>query len=592
MQNVIKSITEHPEMFLIIAGVILLIILVLLVRKLFRKPKHNVEEYQDTIESDSNQENEELSENENEEKHEQNLDEQSRQNHIEDYDGDDSVEDTREYRADELNEENNSEPLKGSQEDDDVSMQMHAKRREPREWEKQSEEPSEEKVGKHGMPLDYYISENKPVTPENYQYRHGMYEKKEDDELSPGDRTFERDPDEKEEFQKTIKELTTSLNEVKLSQNHLENKLDEIGKMFALMQENISQNTSDILNKMNVSKQDVISEISENCDAQNRAVVESIKSAIPEPVEMPIHETVDYTEQLVGLKKDIEDLKPFVENAIALRVPVIPKNLVTDMEMMTTEDNISGKIDEIGKKCDEIVTRVNDVKSLQVSQNKQNPDTKKQAVKQDSPKKSQPEKKSQKQPDSKKESNKPQDKQPKQEQAPVKQEAKPAEKQEPIKAQEPAKKVTPVKETPVQNPKQETADLEDGTKKVSKPKHLMPQSEKEIDKKISESALPVIETVASFQDGTKPDSEHLDSFKERHEQRRLQREQAARERAEAQNKQNPVERNNQNLVNNTPVNQSQNSKYERTTGRGYSHSTRPTRPESSSYIARPEHGIR
>ena len=43
MQNVIKSITEHPEMFLIIAGVILLIILVLLVRKLFRKPKHNVE---------------------------------------------------------------------------------------------------------------------------------------------------------------------------------------------------------------------------------------------------------------------------------------------------------------------------------------------------------------------------------------------------------------------------------------------------------------------------------------------------------------------------------------------------------------------
>lgn len=592
MQNVIKSITEHPEMFLIIAGVILLIILVLLVRKLFRKPKHNVEEYQDTIESDSNQENEELSENENKEEYEQISDEQSRQNHIEDYDGDDSVEDTREYRADELNEENNSEPLKGSQEDDDVSMQMHAKRREPREWEKQSEEPSEEKVGKHGMPLDYYISENKPVTPENYQYRHGMYEKKEDDELSPGDRTFERDPDEKEEFQKTIKELTTSLNEVKLSQNHLENKLDEIGKMFALMQENISQNTSDILNKMNVSKQDVISEISENCDAQNRAVVESIKSAIPEPVEMPIHETVDYTEQLVGLKKDIEDLKPFVENAIALRVPVIPKNLVTDMEMMTTEDNISGKIDEIGKKCDEIVTRVNDVKSLQVSQNKQNPDTKKQAVKQDSPKKSQPEKKSQKQPDSKKESNKPQDKQPKQEQAPVKQEAKPAEKQEPIKAQEPAKKVTPVKETPVQNPKQETADLEDGTKKVSKPKHLMPQSEKEIDKKISESALPVIETVASFQDGTKPDSEHLDSFKERHEQRRLQREQAARERAEAQNKQNPVERNNQNFVNNTPANQSQNSKYERTTGRGYSHSARPTRPESSSYIARPEHGIR
>ena len=65
MQNIIKSITEHPEMFLIIAGVILLIILVLLVRKLFRKPKYNVEEYQDTIESDSNQENEELSENEN-----------------------------------------------------------------------------------------------------------------------------------------------------------------------------------------------------------------------------------------------------------------------------------------------------------------------------------------------------------------------------------------------------------------------------------------------------------------------------------------------------------------------------------------------
>lgn len=592
MQNVIKSITEHPEMFLIIAGVILLIILVLLVRKLFRKPKHSIEEYQDTIESDSNQENEELSENENEEEYEQISDEQSRQNHIEDYDEDDSVEDTREYRADELNEENDSEPLKSSQEDDDVSMQMHAKRREPREWEKQSEEPSEEKVGKHGMPLDYYISENKPVTPENYQYRHGMYEKKEDDELNPGDRTFERDPDEKEEFQKAIKELTTSLNEVKLSQNHLENKLDEIGKMFALMQENISKNTSDILDGMDASKQAVISEISENCDAQNRAVVESIKSAIPEPVEMPIHETVDYTEQLVGLKKDIEDLKPFVENAIALRVPVIPKNLVTDMEMMTTEDNISGKIDEIGKKCDEIVTRVNDVKSLQVSQNKQNPDTKKQAVKQDSPKKSQPEKKSQKQPDSKKESNKPQDKQPKQEQAPVKQEAKPAEKQEPIKAQEPAKKVTPVKETPVQNPKQETADLEDGTKKVSKPKHLMPQSEKEIDKKISESALPVIETVASFQDGTKPDSEHLDSFKERHEQRRLQREQAARERAEAQNKQNPVERNNQNFVNNTPANQSQNSKYERTTGRGYSHSARPTRPESSSYIARPEHGIR
>lgn len=592
MQNVIKSITEHPEMFLIIAGVILLIILVLLVRKLFRKPKYNVEEYQDTIESDSNQENEELSENENEEKHEQNLDEQSRQNHIKDYDEDDSVEDTREYRADELNEENDSEPLKDSQEDDDVSMQMHTKRREPREWEKEPEEPSEEKVGKHGMPLDYYISENKPVTPENYQYRHGMYEKKEDNELNPGDRTFERDPDEKEEFQKTIKELTTSLNEVKLSQNHLENKLDEIGKMFALMQESISKNTSDILNKMNMSKQDVISEISENCDAQNRAVVESIKSAIPEPAEESAHETVDYTEQLIGLKKDIEDLKPFVENAIALRVPVIPKNIVTNMEMMTTEDNISGKIDEIGKKCDEIVTRVNDVKSLQVSQNKQNPDTKKQAVKQDSPKKSQPEKKSQKQPDSKKESNKPQDKQPKQEQAPVKQEAKPAEKQEPIKAQEPAKKVTSVKETPVQNPKQETADLEDGTKKVSKPKHLMPQSEKEIDKKISESALPVIETVASFQDGTKPDSEHLDSFKERHEQRRLQREQAARERAEAQNKQNPVERNNQNFVNNTPANQSQNSKYERTTGRGYSHSARPTRPESSSYIARPEHGIR
>lgn len=592
MQNVIKSITEHPEMFLIIAGVILLIILVLLVRKLFRNPKHSIEEYQDTIESDSNQENEELSENENEEEYEQISDEQSRQNHIEDYDEDDSVEDTREYRADELNEENDSEPLKGSQEDDDVSMQMHAKRREPREWEKQSEEPSEEKVGKHGMPLDYYISENKPVTPENYQYRHGMYEKKEDDELNPGDRTFERDPDEKEEFQKAIKELTTSLNEVKLSQNHLENKLDEIGKMFALMQENISKNTSDILDGMDASKQAVISEISENCDAQNRAVVESIKSAIPEPVEMPIHETVDYTEQLVGLKKDIEDLKPFVENAIALRVPVIPKNLVTDMEMMTTEDNISGKIDEIGKKCDEIVTRVNDVKSLQVSQSKQNPDTKKQTVKQDSQKKSQSEKKTQKQPDSKKENNKSQDKQPKQEQAPVKQEAKPAEKQEPIKAQEPAKKVTPVKETPVQNPKQETADLEDGTKKVSKPKHLMPQSEKEIDKKISESALPVIETVASFQDGTKPDSEHLDSFKERHEQRRLQREQAARERAEAQNKQNPVERNNQNFVNNTPANQSQNSKYERTTGRGYSHSARPTRPESSSYIARPEHGIR
>lgn len=592
MQNVIKSITEHPEMFLIIAGVILLIILVLLVRKLFRKPKHNVEEYQDTIESNSNQESEELSENENEEEYKQNPDERSRQSHIEEYDEDDSVEDTREYRADELNEENDSEPLKGSQEDDDVSMQMHAKRREPREWEKQTEEPSEEKVGKHGMPLDYYISENKPVTPENYQYRHGMYEKKEDDELNPGDRTFERDPDEKEEFQKTVKELTASLNEVKLSQNHLENKLDEIGKMFALMQENISKNTSDILNKMNMSKQDAISEISENCDAQNRAVVESIKSAIPEPVEVSAHEAVDYTEQLVGLKKDIEDLKPFVENAIALRVPVIPKNIVTNMEMMTTEDNISGKIDEIGKKCDEIVTRVNDVKSLQISQHKQNPDTKKQTVKQDGPKKSQPEKKSQKQSEPKKESNEHQNKQPKQEQAPVKQEAKPAEKQEPIKAQEPVKKVAPAKETPVQSPKQETADLEDGTKKVSKPKHLMPQSEKEIDKKISESALPVIETVASFQDGTKPDSEHLDSFKERHEQRRLQREQAARERAEAQNKQNPVERTNQNLVNNAPVNQSQNSKYERTTGRGYTHSARPTRPESSSYIARPEHSIR
>ena len=592
MQNVIKSITEHPEMFLIIAGVILLIILVLLVRKLFRKPKHNVEEYQDTIESNSNQESEELSENENEEEYKQNPDERSRQSHIEEYDEDDSVEDTREYRADELNEENDSEPLKGSQEDDDVSMQMHAKRREPREWEKQTEEPSEEKVGKHGMPLDYYISENKPVTPENYQYRHGMYEKKEDDELNSGDRTFERDPDEKEEFQKTVKELTASLNEVKLSQNHLENKLDEIGKMFALMQENISKNTSDILNKMNMSKQDAISEISENCDAQNRAVVESIKSAIPEPVEVSAHEAVDYTEQLVGLKKDIEDLKPFVENAIALRVPVIPKNIVTNMEMMTTEDNISGKIDEIGKKCDEIVTRVNDVKSLQISQHKQNPDTKKQTVKQDGPKKSQPEKKSQKQSEPKKESNEHQNKQPKQEQAPVKQEAKPAEKQEPIKAQEPVKKVAPVKETPVQSPKQETADLEDGTKKVSKPKHLMPQSEKEIDKKISESALPVIETVASFQDGTKPDSEHLDSFKERHEQRRLQREQAARERAEAQNKQNPVERTNQNLVNNAPVNQSQNSKYERTTGRGYTHSARPTRPESSSYIARPEHSIR
>lgn len=586
MQNVIKSITEHPEMFLIIAGVILLIILVLLVRKLFRKPKHNIEEYQDTIESDSNQESEELSENKNEEEYEQISDEQSRQSHIEEYDEDDSVEDTREYRADELNEKNDSEPLKDSQEDNDVSMQMHAKRREPREWEKQTEEPSEEKVGKHGMPLDYYISENKPVTPENYQYRHGMYEKKENDELNPGDRTFERDPDEKEEFQKTVKELTTSLNEVKLSQNHLENKLDEIGKMFALMQENISKNTSDILNKMNMSKQDVISEISENCDAQNRAVVESIKSAIPEPVEMPVHETVDYTEQLVGLKKDIEDLKPFVENAIALRVPVIPKNLVTDMEMMTTEDNISGKIDEIGKKCDEIVTRVNDVKSLQISQNKQNPDTKKQAVKQDSPKKSQPEKKSQKQPDSKKESNKPQDKQPKQEQASVKQESKSLEKQKPVKES------TSVKEVPVQNSKQETADLEGSTKKVSKPRQLMPQSEKEIDKKISESALPIVETVASFQDGTKPDSEHLDSFKERHEQRRLQREQAAKERAEAQNKQNPVERNNQNLVNNVPVNQSQNSKYERTTGRGYTHSARPTRPESSSYIARPEHSIR
>lgn len=586
MQNVIKSIAEHPEMFLIIAGVILLIILVLLVRKLFRKSKHNVEEYQDTIESDSNQENEELSENENKEEYEQISDEQSRQNHIKDYDEDDSVEDTREYRADELNEENDSEPLKDSQEDDDVSMQMHAKRREPREWEKQTEEPSEEKVGKHGMPLDYYISENKPVTPENYQYRHGMYEKKEDDELSPGDRTFERDPDEKEEFQKTVKELTASLNEVKLSQNHLENKLDETGKMFALMQENISKNTSDILNKMNMSKQAVISEISENCDAQNRAVVESIKSAIPELVEMSVHETVDYTEQLAGLKKDIEDLKPFVENAIALRVPVIPKNLVTDMEMMTTEDNISGKIDEIGKKCDEIVTRVNDVKSLQISQNKQNPDTKKQAVKQDSPKKSQPEKKSQKQPDSKKESNKPQDKQPKQEQVPVKQESKSVEKQKPVK------ETTSVKEAPVQNPKQETADLEDSTKKVSKPRQLMPQSEKEIDKKISESALPIVETVALFQDGTKPDSEHLDSFKERHEQRRLQREQATKERAEAQNKQNPVERNNQNLVNNAPVNQSQNSKYERTTGRGYTHSARPTRPESSSYIARPEHGVR
>lgn len=586
MQNVVKTITEHPEMFLIIAGVILLIILVLLVRKLFRKPKHNIEEYQDTIESDSNQESEELSENKNEEEYEQISDEQSRQSHIEEYDEDDSVEDTREYRADELNEKNDSEPLKDSQEDDDVSMQMHAKRREPREWEKQTEEPSEEKVGKHGMPLDYYISENKPVTPENYQYRHGMYEKKEDDELNPGDRTFERDPDEKEEFQKTVKELTASLNEVKLSQNHLENKLDEIGKMFALMQENISKNTSDILNKMNMSKQDVISEISENCDAQNRAVVESIKSAIPEPVEMPVHETVDYTEQLAGLKKDIEDLKPFVENAIALRVPVIPKNLVTNMEMMTTEDSISGKIDEIGKKCDEIVTRVNDVKSLQVSQNKQNPDTKKQTVKQDSLKKSQPEKKSQKQSDSKREDNEHQNKQPKKEQTPVKQESKSVEKQKPVK------ETASVKEAPVQNPKQETSDLEDSTKKVSKPRQLMPQSEKEIDKKISESALPIVETVASFQDGTKPDSEHLDSFKERHEQRRLQREQAAKERAEAQNKQNPVERNNQNLVNNAPVNQSQNSKYERTTGRGYTHSARPTRPESTSYIARPEHSIR
>lgn len=592
MQNVIKSITEHPEMFLIIAGVILLIILVLLVGKLFRKPKHNVEEYQDTIESDSNQENEELSENENEEEYEQISDEQSRQSHIKDYDEDDSVEDTREYHPDEFNEENDSEPLKDSQEDDDVSMQMHAKRREPREWEKQPEESSEEKVGKHGMPLDYYISENKPVTPENYQYRHGMYEKKEDNELNPGDRTFERDPDEKEEFQKAIKELTASLNEVKLSQNHLENKLDEIGKMFALMRENISKNTSDILDGMDASKQAVISEISENCDAQNRAVVESIKSAIPEPVETSVHETVDYTEQLAGLKKDIEDLKPFVENAIALRVPVIPKNLVTDMEMMTTEDNISGKIDEIGKKCDEIVTRVNDVKSLQVSQHKQNPDTKKQSSKQDYPKKPQPEKKSQKQPEPKKEDAKPQNKQLKQEQSPVKQEAKPVEKQEPVTEQEPVKEKSSVKETPVQNAKQETADLEDGTKKVSKPRQLMPQSEKEIDKKISESNLPVIETVASLQDGTKPDSEHLDSFKERHEQRRLQREQAAKERAEAQSKQNPVERNNQNLVNNAPVNQSQNSKYERTTGRGYTHSARPTRPESTSYIARPEHGVR
>ena len=146
MQNVVKTITEHPEMFLIIAGVILLIILVLLVRKLFRKPKHNVEEYQDTVESASNQENEELSESENEEEYKQIPDEQSRQNHIKDYDEDDSVEDTREYRADEFNEENDSEPLKDSQEDDDVSMQMHAKRREPREWEKQTEEPSEEEA--------------------------------------------------------------------------------------------------------------------------------------------------------------------------------------------------------------------------------------------------------------------------------------------------------------------------------------------------------------------------------------------------------------------------------------------------------------
>lgn len=587
MQNVIKSITEHPEMFLIITGVILLIILVFLVRKLFRKPKHNVEEYQDTIESDSNQKSEELSENENEEEYEQISDEQSRQSHIKDYDEDDSVEDTRECHPDEFNEENDSEPLKDSQEDDDVSMQMHAKRREPREWEKQLEESSEEKVGKHGMPLDYYISENKPVTPENYQYRHGMYEKKEDNELNPGDRTFERDPDEKEEFQKAIKELTTSLNEVKLSQNHLENKLDEIGKMFALMQENISQNTSDILNKMNMSKQDVISEISENCDAQNRAVVESIKSAIPVPVETSVHETVDYTEQLAGLKKDIEDLKPFVENAIALRVPVIPENLVTNTEMMTTEDNISGKIDEIGKKCDEIATRVNDVKSLQVSQHKQNPDIKKQASKQDYSKKPQPEKKSQKQPELKKEDAKPQNKQPKQEQSPVKQEAKPVEKQEPVKVQEPVKEMTPVKETHVQNPKQETSNLEDGAKKVSKPRQLIPQSEKEIDKKISESALPVIETVASFQDGTKPDSEDLDSFKQRREQRRAQREQAARERAEAQDKQNPATENSQNSVS-----QSQNSKYERTTGRGYTHSARPSRPESASYIARPEHGVR
>lgn len=581
MQNVIKLITEHPEMFLIIAGVILLIILVLLVGKLFKKPKHKVEEYQDTIESDSNQKDEEPSENENEEEYEQNLDEESRQSHIKDYDEDESMDDTREYHPDEFNEEDNSEPVKESQEDDDVSMQMHAKRREPREWEKQHEESSEEKVGKHGIPLDYYISENKPVTPENYQYRHGMYEKKEDNELNPGDRTFERDPDEKEEFQKTIKELTASLNEVKLSQNHLENKLDEIGKMFALMQEGVSKSTSDILSRMDTSKQDIISEISENCDAQNRAVVESIKSAIPEPVEMPVHETTDYTEQLAGLKKDIEDLKPFVENAIALRVPVIPKNLVTDMEMMTTEDNISGKIDEIGKKCDEIVTRVNDVKSLQVSQNKQNPDTKKQTVKQDSPKKSQPEKKSQKQPDSKKESNKPQDKQPKQEQAPVKQESKSLEKQKPVKEAE------TVKEAPVQNSKQETSDLEDNTKEESKPKYLKTQSEKEIDKKISESALPVVETVASFQDGTKPDSEDLDSFKQRREQRRAQREQAAKERAEAQDKQNPVAENSRNSVN-----QSQNSKYERTTGRGYTHSARPSRPESASYIDRPEHGVR
>lgn len=587
MQNVIKLITEHPEMFLIIAGVILLIILVLLVRKLVKKPKQRIEEYQDTIESDSNQENEELYENENEEEYEQNPEEQSRQNHIKDYDEDDSVEDTREYHPDEFNEENDSEPVKESQEDDDVSMQMHAKRREPREWEKQPEEQSEEKVEKHGMPLDYYISENKPVTPENYQYRHGMYEKKEDNELNPGDRTFERDPDEKEEFQKTVKELTASLNEVKLSQNHLENKLDEIGKMFALMQKDISKNTSDILSRMDTSKQDVISEVSENCDAQNRAVVESIKSAIPESSETSIHEAVDYAEQLDGLKKDIEDLKPFVENAIALRIPVIPENLVTNIEMMTTEDNISGKIDEIGKKCDEIATRVNDVKSLQVSQYKQNSDIKKQASKQDYSKKPQPEKKSQKQPELKKEDAKPQNKQPKQEQSPVKQEAKPVEKQEPVKVQEPVKEMTPVKETHVQNPKQETSNLEDGAKKVSKPRQLMPQSEKEIDKKISESALPVIETVASFQDGTKPDSEDLDSFKQRREQRRAQREQAARERAEAQDKQNPATENSQNSVS-----QSQNSKYERTTGRGYTHSARPSRPESASYIARPEHGVR